>query len=418
MQRRVDMLSKDELEMQELLNMDDNELSRHADDTAGYDMPEGFDEGDVIPEVKPDALIEEDIDYEDNYIEDKEDEADDLPQDEIDEQEPQSTNEEPDDNSNPVEDNPYLDLEANGNKKIIIKWNGVEKEVKVSDLPKYAQIGIDAEIKDYKSAINFKKQNESKVIADSELDILNRLKSGDKTAIEDALALGKFKIDDVKDEIYEFEQSSIDDKRQVIEQGYVQPSEIQQVLESVPKETHEAFDNIAEVIPGLREFSKRVIDEGNIAHINNDKDKLETLTNYLSVVLDNTDNGAFKNIAPKAVDAYMSLTPREKQNIRISNDAFVQFYNKFLSEAATPSSDVETQNANSQIDNKPVTSRPSVDDINAKNSASRGSRGTPAKGNLKKPKQSNEDILNSYLGLIETNPDKFDNMIESGSLYE
>ncbi len=366
--------------MERLLSLSSNDLDEEFTPNVEPKDPEEV----VIPdEVEVPIETEEVPTEEDSIVEDTvEDETaeEDVP-----------TGEPKDDEPTEVtpEEIKYLDPEKLAGQKLKIKWNGVEQEVNAEDITKFVQMGIDADIKDYKGALKYKKEMEAKEVSPAELEMLQKLRDGDSSVVKDMIAKGKFKLDDVRDDVHEYEQEDVDARAEEINKIPAQPTEVETILQSITPEIDKAYEEVKTILPGLESFTERMVQQGN--------------AQFLDVIVSNTESGAFKKLAPNALKEYLLLTDREKQNINNNNDAFVSFYDKFLT-AETPQQSeavAEPTTPQPQAPAKSATQRASVEDIEAKKSAGRGSRGTRPQGNPHGTKRSSEEILNQYLGEID-----------------
>lgn len=300
-------------------------------------------------------------------------------------------------------------IEDDDDRIIKLKYMKNDMDLPVKDIKKYAQIGIDAETKDYKVAISNNKRMEELGISQDDLQMLSKLKSGDVTALKGFIASSKLDLEDIRENVFEYEKEELEGIRQTEVPAY--NPQFQQLMSTVSQDAHKNYNELENNFPGMAEFQQRLVDTASGTDFN-EKD----LANY-DAFLYNLDKGVFNDILPSVNLKYANLSEYDRVRVKSNNDEFVKFitpmlegYNGQTEPNVTPSATTPQATSQASGNQKPV----SVD-TSSKQKFAKGKGTPPPLTPVKKSHTAEVDELTEKYENMDD--DKFDEMMRQGLIH-
>lgn len=241
------------------------------------------------------------------------------------------------DETSTPESDPYITIGEGDTRKLKLKYNGEDVEIPASDIVKFSQIGIDAQNKNYKEAVQTAKVMQNLGISTTDLENLAKLKSGDSSALKNIMANSNLKLEDVRTDIFEYEQDDLDTIRSTQQPSGA--SEISSIIQNSPQRVHEVYNRLENVFPGMAQYQKRLVSQNDVA-------------NY-ERFLYNLETGAFEQVSTKAAIKFASLTDLERNRITSDTGYFNGFVNKLFNDGVQDQAqpEVNSNSVDTQISN-------------------------------------------------------------------
>ena len=401
----LEALNKSKDELLEKISKDNFGTGNVADDVSTEEIVETstIDEADNIIKDDPEPITEQKPTTEENNneeeteseeqiednntTEDTEDTNNDDSTDDKNESESETDDKE---NKNTIKEE-YLDEEILKNKKLKIKWNGVEADIEGEKIKALVQKGIDYDIK--KARLSEAQQVYNKLqengVSQKQLDAFLELQK-DPKKLKDFIAANDFQLDDLKDEIYELDPSEIDTVKQTMIEQQSNINPVDTLITSVPPEIDNKLNALTKTVPGLDNYIRSTYQEGNV--------------NKFASIINVAENNILDTVGQKLMNEYINMSSFERQRLETDPMYFENKFNEIY---------LREGNNNTETGKPAVTNVKPTQDRRIKKSelAEKPARHKPSQQQTgtSKPKTAN-DILKKY---IEMGPEQYQRMMES-----
>jgi len=297
----------------------------------------------------------------------------------------------------------YITLDDD-DRKFKIKYKGEDMEIDAKDVKNLTQIGIDAQNRGYKGAISRVAKLDASGVTEEEVAMLAKFKAGDTGALKGLIANSKLDLEAVRENVFEYEQTDVDDARQSAIP--VARSEFEIMGDRLTSDAIETYtESTISAFPELDTYRQRLIDTGD--------------TETFGVFLSNLESGTWNKIAPKAAVAFSNLTDADRSSIKSNTKQFNAFINPFLIENSSQTRDENSTQNNDTDSTESVKPNTKVDagkdetvDVSTKAAYAKPTGTPPVVGN--KPKSAVDEITELTAKYEAMSDDEFNNHVRSG----